>query len=486
MKIPIIRCITFCLLSASSIAEEPIPEPVVFAYLANAAPVSWMNHDRVKGFCGALHNHLEAKGYRLEILLLHSVAERFGAFAQKLAGRPGIECGPDSKTRERVNALHDPAGTFSGEFSVPFARTSTKLLIKQSAVNKLHTSDELNSAENLRIGVLAAPPAQPGENKTNGRCTLAATANANTVVTTSLIAYVLHNAQIFECQDRNSALTALCSGDIDAYSSDEVILHSMHQELTCQQHKSEHYTIYPPLYADGFSQEEYGVTLYNLPSVALKKAVNDWITSPEGQAEAAKLQPQLSPLEQEMRSLIRNGNLAGEQARRDQLQWERQVMQFTIIALCLALMASLVVLAKAKRIASNAAAGSSTDTGSNTEEGNDRGDNTQANKNAKMLTEEQFDIAVRRTDGLTEIKTMDELKDKHKLEHKPHRVNNQMKVIREIYGVRGDENEKLREYLQRDFPEKFAEYEKSKLAEPEQRSQQSAPPSDNDEDFPPT
>ncbi|HEY6530076.1 MAG TPA: hypothetical protein VIZ65_15405 [Cellvibrionaceae bacterium] len=447
MNINIIRFALFWFLSASLLAEEPTLQPIAFAYLSNGAPVSSVS-TVVTGFCGALRKHLDAtKGYNFKKSEpLSSVADRFTPFAKNLQGKPGIQCGPDTKTRERAYTLNDPDGAYTGEFSIPFARTSTKLLINRAAIDNAQSL----SVADLRIGLLVPPPSDRGERQANGQCKLAVGVEPNTVVTTSLIGQVFHNATIFECPDRDAASTALSAAVIDAYAGDEIILYNMYQAMD----NRENYVIYPPVYLDGFSQEEYVVTFYNLQGSPLIQLVNDWITSPQGKSEAAKLQPQLNMLEKVMRLLIRRDNA--------------QLVVGVLITALIGCTGYLAVLRTGWRFSTRKPDDEdSITTESDPTEGqvsNDNCDNVQMNKSVQPLSDEQFDIAVRRTDGLTEGETTKALKDKHKLEYKPHRVNNQMRIVREIYDVRGDEMEKLRDYLIRDYADKYAEYIKTKTA----------------------
>ena len=434
-------------------AAELAPQPVVFAYLANGAPVSSLG-DVLEGFCGALRTYLDThtKEYSFKNRALNSVDDRFGKFATSLAGKPGIQCGPDTKTRERTSALSDIGGAYVGEFSVPFAKTSIKLLLNKAAIEKVHSLKD----EDLRIGVLKALE----EHQTDGRCKPAGNEKSNTVVTTTLIGQVFHNSKVFECPDRDSELAALNAGVVDAIAGDEIILHNMHSFLPDR----DNFFIYPPLYLDGFSHEHYVVTFFNLAGSPIIKLVNDWIEAPQGKEEAAKLQPQLSELEREMKMLLQEDNLGREQSRRDQVKREIgdslsafaaqkletqqvlaecrwwQIFSFVLLAALVGSVAYVVAIRLGWSF-----------------------------KPRALLTDEQFDMAVRLADGLTQLQTLEALQafdEKYKkLETSPFRVGNEMKKVRKIYGIQGEGLGNLRKYLKRDYPDKFAEYEKYKTAQ---------------------
>lgn len=455
------------LFSIPLLAQEQAKQSVTFAYLANGSPVSSMKLDAIEGFCGELHKFLETsdQGFQFnDDRGLPSVRARFTEFAKTLKGSPGIQCGPDSKTRERTSALNDPGGAYTGEFSVPFARTTTKLLINKAAISKVRSLDAPSPGENLRIGVIIAPPLTAEAHTAVGPCIPTASVTPNTIVTTSLIGQVFHNATIIECPNRKTALTALSDGEIDAYAGDEIVLHSLHQEWPTPNQNRDDFVIYPPIYQDGFSQEEYVVTFYNLQGSPLIKLVNDWIKSPKGKAEAARLHPQMSELEQEIKSLLNEDNLAREQARRGHVKKElgdaqsasallrselqivlaeRRGLYIALVVLIVALLSCIGYLAMHM--------------------------GWRFSKGTAPLTDEQFDMAVRLADGLTQTATSDALiamDEKYKyLKTSPNRVGNEMKKVRKIYGIEGDGLGNLRKYLKRDYPEKFNEYEKSKLAD---------------------
>ncbi|HRH76030.1 MAG TPA: ABC transporter substrate-binding protein [Cellvibrionaceae bacterium] len=295
MKISIFGLVQMWSLAASLAAEEPIKQHVTFAFLKDGAPVSFVD-TRLAGFCGSLHEHLSdiEKGYFFEETP-HSVGDRFRNLAKHLEGKPGIQCGPDTKTRERKDALNGPGGTYIGEFSIPFIRTSTKLLIHKAAIDRVHSLDD----EDLRIGVLGTL----GGHQPDGRCSLAAGTKSD-LVSTSLISQTFHNAKIYECPNRGAALSDLSDGKIDAYASDEIILYNMYNSWSAR----DNFVIYPPVYQDGFSHEQYVVTLFNLQNSPLIKRVNDWIKSPKGKAKAEELQPRLNSLEKAMQWLMHGYN----------------------------------------------------------------------------------------------------------------------------------------------------------------------------------
>ena len=255
----------FCLslwLSPAAYADANHP-PIVFAYQTDAAPVSSYNGRTPQGFCSDLLQALEQQGYAFSQVQTVDVAERFEKFAVRLKGKAGVQCGPDSKTRERTANLKDKHGAYTGAFSDVFAVTSTKLLVRNSKLTEL-----AQNSEKLRIGLIK-PQA----------------------VTSSLIQQVYPNTTIVALADRAEAVKRLTlasnhANAIDAYSSDEILLYSI---LTDDLHdpKQGKYSIEPKLY--GYSREEYVITVYNAPDVI--SAINSWLKSDAGQMAIAKLQP---------------------------------------------------------------------------------------------------------------------------------------------------------------------------------------------------
>jgi signal transduction histidine kinase len=236
---------------------EPNHSSLAFAYQTHAAPVSSYNGRTIQGFCSDLFQALEQQGYSFSKVRALDVAERFEKFAEGLKGQAGIQCGPDSKTRERSQHLVAKNGQYNGAFSDVFAVTSTKLLIRNTKLIELE-----QSPETLRIGLIK-PQA----------------------ITNSLIQQVYPNAQIIALNNRAEAIKRLTlessnANAIDAYSSDEILLYSI---LTDDLHdaKQHKYSIEPKLY--GYSREEYVITVYNNPN--LLSVINQWLKS--GEAKAA-------------------------------------------------------------------------------------------------------------------------------------------------------------------------------------------------------
>lgn len=254
-----------------------------------SAPVRIRNNDaaRVKGFCGELVNYLSEENHDLNLQGLE-VHERFGSFARSLEGRVGVQCGPDSKTRERAKMLAGSEG-FSGKFSTSFAVTSTKLLIRNSKRTSLYTD-----TDSLRIGVLIAP-------------------DGSFPVTTSLISRVFPNSTIIRLNNRMEAVQHLTlpvdsAEAIDAYASDEIILADiLRTDLpTWSPETWQNYSVAPSLY--GFSREEYAVVVYNSPQ--LLQQINTWIESSAGRDAAAYLQVETDSFTASLRWLIQDNNLA--------------------------------------------------------------------------------------------------------------------------------------------------------------------------------
>ena len=252
-RLPYYLCLSFWL-SPAAYADANHP-PIVFAYQTDAAPVSSYNGRTPQGFCSDLLQALEQQGYAFSQVQTVDVAERFEKFAVRLKGKAGVQCGPDSKTRERTANLKDKHGAYTGAFSDVFAVTSTKLLVRNSKLTEL-----AQNSEKLRIGLIK-PQA----------------------VTSSLIQQVYPNATIVALADRAEAVKRLTlasnhANAIDAYS---ILTDDLHDP------KQGKYSIEPKLY--GYSREEYVITVYNAPDVI--SAINSWLKSDAGQMAIAKLQP---------------------------------------------------------------------------------------------------------------------------------------------------------------------------------------------------
>lgn len=246
---------------------------LVFGYNPDSSPVSSSEIIRnsktgdILGYCGKLAEFLRGNGYTLEPSELH-FEERFVPFAVKLKGKPGIQCGPDSITRQRMEVLDTLGNGSIAEFSTPFALTSTKLLIRQDKLEMLYTQPG-----KLRIGLLE-DPTQP------------------IAITTSLIKSVYPMAHAIRQANRAEAIKhLLLPADqpmaIDAYASDEIILADMlmHDIHTIAPARQVDFVIAPTLY--GYSREEYAVVVYNSPE--LLKEVNGWVVSDKGKEAAASL-----------------------------------------------------------------------------------------------------------------------------------------------------------------------------------------------------
>ena len=264
-RLPYYLCLSLWL-SQTAYAELNHPA-IVFAYQTDAAPVSSYNGRSIQGFCGDLFQALEQQGYAFSQVKPLDVAERFEKFAESLKGQVGIQCGPDSKTRERSQHLIAKHTKYSGIFSDVFAITSTKLLIRNTKLGELE-----QNPEKLRIGLIK-PQA----------------------ITNSLIYQVYPNAIIVPLNDRAEAIKrlSLTSTDInaiDAYTSDEILLYSILTEDLRDPNQYK-YSIQPKLY--GYSREEYVITVYNSsPDVML--SINTWLKSDAGKSAIAKIQPAIA------------------------------------------------------------------------------------------------------------------------------------------------------------------------------------------------
>lgn len=266
-------------------------EPLVFGYNPDSSPVSSTEIIRnektgeILGYCGLLAEFLRGKDYQLEPRELH-FEERFVPFAEKLVGKPGIQCGPDSITRQRVETLHTLGNGSGADFSTPFALTSTKLLIRRDKLERLYTQPG-----KLRIGLLE-DPTQP------------------IAITTSLIRSVYPMAHMFRQTNRAEAIKHLLlpadqQEAIDAYASDEIILADMLAN-DIKPDKQADYVIAPALH--GYSREEYAVVVYNSPE--LLKVVNGWVVSDQGKAAAAALAVPEDSFIRALRWIVRDDHLS--------------------------------------------------------------------------------------------------------------------------------------------------------------------------------
>lgn len=276
---------------SASLTNAQAGAEIVFGYSMDGRPVSYPRIVQGKnagtdGFCAALREHLQAEGYQIREVE-QWFDTRFTPFAQSLAGKPGLECGPHSRTLARVAALQATDGAFKGEFSQTFAVTATKLLVRSERLAALYTQPAT-----LRIGVLKS-------------------AQAGSPVTSTVIEGVFANAQIVALASRKEAVERLlqpleATDALDAYASDEILLDSMlnnPDEIPAGQR--EHYSIEPPLY--GFSREEYAVVVYNDPQ--LTQTVNAWLESAAGTAATAALQPASDGFVRSLQWLARGDHL---------------------------------------------------------------------------------------------------------------------------------------------------------------------------------
>lgn len=260
------------ILASSFFTQAVAADKVVFGYRLDGWPVSATHLLQgepagVLGFCAGLQQALEQQGYALELQgeWFHS---RFVTFAEGLQGGVGLECGPNSRTPQREQVLQP----YQGLFSKPFVSTATKLLIRQDKV-----ADFYDDPARIRIGVL-----EKTDNSTN------------LPVTTALIRQVFPTAQVRSLASRKLAVERLllpvaAEDAIDAYASDEILLHGILDSLAeVAPAQRNQYSIEPPF--SGFSREEYAIVVYNNPDLLAK--VNAWLESPAGRDAAAALQPQ--------------------------------------------------------------------------------------------------------------------------------------------------------------------------------------------------
>lgn len=238
---------------------------IIFGYSPDGSPVSYDNRG-MQGYCGTVYTLLKQWGYEPRPVPL-AVHQRFAVFAASLEGKPGIQCGPSSRTPARVAQLVSAEPPYHGAFSRTFAITSTKLLVRNERLDVLETDPH-----KIRIGILNPD-------------------NHPEVVTSSLVRQVYPTAIIVDLQSREDALERLQRdasqpAAIDAYASDEIILYDM---LTSNipVGNRQRYSIFPAM--NGFSREEYVLVAYNAPELLPK--LDAWIASDAGQEAAARLQP---------------------------------------------------------------------------------------------------------------------------------------------------------------------------------------------------
>lgn len=255
---------------------------LIFAYSPDDSPVSSYDKEIV-GFCGAVYQYVEqyvdaqGKHYHLQVEPL-GLYDRFGVFATSLKGKPGIQCGAHSITRQRREHLKAADKTFVGDYTHPIAITATKLLIRKDRVDALYTAPA-----SVRIGMVKPPKPMTPVTKPG---------SAVVEPTTSvLIEGVFPNAVIVPLLDRGDAVTRLKKAvsdpeAIDAYVSTDILLQDMlHINLASVQ---EDYRIEPPS-LDGFARQYVGLVVYNDP--ALLTYLNQWIDSAASADARAKLRP---------------------------------------------------------------------------------------------------------------------------------------------------------------------------------------------------
>ncbi len=263
------------------LAADPITDPIiVFGYSPDDSPVSSFDKEIV-GFCGALYKYLEqyrdeqGKSYMLQARAV-GIHERFGVFASSLEGKPGIQCGAHSITRQRIEHLQRPDQGFVGSYSHPFAITATKILIRTAKRNALY-----ENPSQVRIGILKpSKPVQPVMGSGLAEPT-----------TSVLIEGVFPNAIIVPLQDRGDATRRLRKvitdpNAIDAYVSTDILLQDVLRINLAEVQAA--YSIEPPS-SDGFARQQIGVVVYNAPD--LLKYINQWIDSSASSAARAPLVP---------------------------------------------------------------------------------------------------------------------------------------------------------------------------------------------------
>ena len=140
-----------------------------FAFIADAKPVSYSDSG-LSGYCKELRDFLADPSRTMHWEVTSSAIE----YSQRFTGLegvegsrvrkngPGVECGPNSITRERLTQLQrlvasNPGQVTMAEFTRPFFVTSTKLMIRKDLVPALLDPAPAKEVLALKVGSLAAP-----------------------------------------------------------------------------------------------------------------------------------------------------------------------------------------------------------------------------------------------------------------------------------------------------------------------------------------
>lgn len=252
-----------------------------FAYITDAKPVSY-RESGLSGYCKELSDFLGDSSRTLHWDVQSteiSYESRFTGLegvkdAKVRQNGPGVECGPNSITRERITQLshlvkNNPGKIKNAEFTRPFFVTTTKLLIRKDLVSTLFSSKPPTMPPKedyeFRVGSLA------GKSDTSNNDW--STTNFDAIET------ILPRAKPVPLVSRDDAVKKLVSNDvkerIDAYAGDEVLLAST---LETNRAKLRDFTIFPR--HNGFTREEYGIIVYN--DIDLLNLLNkEWIGSPQ-------------------------------------------------------------------------------------------------------------------------------------------------------------------------------------------------------------
>jgi DNA-binding CsgD family transcriptional regulator len=275
------------LLSVSVAALEPVKQTVGFGFLLDGSPVSSRDNE-IRGFCREVFTFLKTQ--YIVVPQGIKVDQRFDKFV-KLAiegvanDAVRVQCGPDSKTEQREKILK----SVNGHFSYTFAKTSVKLLIRNTA---LDTAADQVSQLRIGVGSNVLASAEVAIEHNFGMET-------ERVNTSSIIKNAFPTAKVVplsgnreEALDRLRDLPNTDANAIDAYASDEILLNYMW--AVDLKDVKERYSLYPA--TGGYSNEEYALSVYNdQPSGdqgAVLLALNDWLANnPTAKAAAKALQP---------------------------------------------------------------------------------------------------------------------------------------------------------------------------------------------------
>ena len=273
-KYYIVVTVALWLILSASIQTAAATE-IVFGYSTDDSPVSYYDKE-ILGFCGSLYKYLDkyvgqnGQRYTLTSQTV-TLDDRFTKFPLALKKQSGVYCGATSITRQRKETLR----ASGGEYSRPFATSSTKILIRKDKLETLYTQPE-----RVHIGIAKKSVAT-------------STKVERPPATSELIGSVFSTAVIVPLANRGEAVSRLqkAVGDpeaIDAYASSALLL----QDMLNINLADGQYVLEPPS-DEGYAHHAFGVVVYNSSEVL--NVVNHWIDGEVSAQARAKLIPK-SPL----------------------------------------------------------------------------------------------------------------------------------------------------------------------------------------------